>query len=189
MGPVEPPQRKGRVPQYSRDQLDHLQSKFDKIESQGVFCRPEDLKVVVEYLNPSFLVKKRNGGFRLVTVFTDVGCYSKPLPSLMPDVDSTLVKIACWKYIIVSDLSQTFYQMPLAKNSLKYCGVVTPFKGVHVYMHCAMGITGSETALKELMCRILGDLFQEGCVAKIADDGGNSHQELLTKLTKVPHGS
>ena len=38
MGPVEPPQRKGRVPQYSRDQLDLLQTKFDELESQG--CVP-----------------------------------------------------------------------------------------------------------------------------------------------------
>ena len=56
MGPVEPPQRKGRVPQYSRDQLDLLQDKFDELEAQSVFRRPEDLEVVVEYLNPSFLV-------------------------------------------------------------------------------------------------------------------------------------
>ncbi|XP_068706826.1 uncharacterized protein [Montipora foliosa] len=188
MGPVEPPQRKGRVPQYSRDQLDLLQTKFDELEAQGIFSRPEDLNVVVEYLNPSFLVKKRNGGFRLVTAFTDVGRYSKPQPSLMPDVDSTLLKIACWKYIVVSDLSQAFYQIPLAKNSMKYCGVVTPFKGVRVYTRCAMGIPGSETALEELMCRVLGDLLQEGCVAKIADDlycGGNSHQELLSNWRKV----
>ena len=87
MGPVDPPpppQRKGRVSQYSRDQLDPLQAKFDELEAQGVFRRPEDLKVVLEYLNPSFLVKKRNGGFRLVTAFTDVGRYSKPQPSIMP---------------------------------------------------------------------------------------------------------
>ena len=30
MGPVQPPQRKGRVPQYSRDKLVELQQKFDK---------------------------------------------------------------------------------------------------------------------------------------------------------------
>ena len=115
-------------------------------------------------------MKKRNGGFRLVTAFTDVGPYSKPQPSLMPDVDSTLLKIACWKYIIVSDLSQAFYQNPLAKNSMKYCGVVTPFKGVRVCTRCAMGTPGSETALEELMCRVLGDLLQEGCIAMVADD-------------------
>ena len=89
MGPVLPPQRKGRIPQYSRDKLVEPQQKFDELEAQGVFCRPEDVNVNAEYLNPSFLVKKPNGGFRLVTAFSDVGRYSKPQPSLMPDVDST----------------------------------------------------------------------------------------------------
>ena len=40
MGPVQPPQRKGRVPQYARDKLLELQQKFDDLESQGVFTRP-----------------------------------------------------------------------------------------------------------------------------------------------------
>ena len=140
MGPVEPPQRKGRLPQYARDKLVELQDKFDSLEALGVFKRPEDLGVTVEYLNPSFLVKKPSGGFRLVTAFADVGRYSKPQPSLLPDVDSTLRTIARWKYIIVSDLTSAFYQIPLARNSMKYCGVVTPFKGVRVYTRCAMGI-------------------------------------------------
>ena len=99
MGPVQPPQRKGRVPQYSRDKLVELQQKFDELEQCQVFRRPEDIRVTVEYLNPSFLVKKPSGGFRLVSAFTDVGRYSKPQPSLMPDVDSTLRTIAPWKYI------------------------------------------------------------------------------------------
>ena len=191
MGPVEPPlpQRKGHVPQYSRDQLDLLQTKFDELESQGVFSHPEDLKVVVEYLNPSFLVKKKNGGFCLVTAFTDIGRYSKPQPLLLPDVDSTLPKITCWKHIIVSDSSQDFYPFSPAKASIKYCGIVTPFKGVCVYMHCAMGIPGPETALEKLMCCVVGDLLQEGCIAKIADDlycGGNSYcQEVLSNWRKV----
>lgn len=113
------------------NQLDLLQSKFDELEALGVLGHPKDLNVVLEYLNPSFLVKKRNGVFRLVTTsFTDVGHYSKLQPSLMPDVDSTLLKIASWKYIIVSDLSKAFYQIPLPRQSMKYCSIVSPFKGV-----------------------------------------------------------
>ena len=134
-----------------------------------MFKPREDLGVVAEYLNPSFVVKKRSGGFQLVTAFTDFGRYSKPQPSLMPDVNSTLQKIACWHYVIVSDLSQSFYQIPLSKNSLKYCSVTTPFKGVRVYARCTMGMPSSETALEELMCRVLSDLLQNGCAAKIAD--------------------
>ena len=182
MGPVQPPQRKGRLPQYAHDKLQDLQDKFDELERMGVFARPEDLGITVEYLNPSFLIKKPNGGFRLVTAFGEVGKYSKPQPSLMPDVDSTLRTIAKWKYLIATDLTSAFYQIPLSKRSLKYCGVVTPFRGVRVYTRSAMGMPGSETALEELMCRVLGDLLKEGVVAKLADDlycGGNTVDELL----------
>ena len=188
MGPIQPPQRKGRVPQYARGKLVELQQKFDELENIGVFQRPEDVNVVAEYINPSFLVKKPSGGFRLVTAFAEVGRYSKPQPSLMPDVDSTLRTIACWKHIIVSDLTSAFYQIPLSKESMKYCGVVTPFRGVRVYTRSAMGMPGSETALEELMSRILGDLLQDGIVAKLADDlycGGNSLDELLCNWRKV----
>ena len=162
MGPVEPPQRKGRLPQYARDKLVELQEKFDHLEQLGVFQRPEDVGITVEYLNPSFLVKKPNGGSRLVTAFADVGRYSKPQPSLLPDVDSTLRRIAQWSHIIVTDLTSAFYQIPLAKESMKYCGVATPFKGVRVYVRSAMGMPGSETALEEVMCLVLGPLLQGG---------------------------
>ena len=59
---------------------------------------------------------------------------------------------------------------------------------MRVYARSAMGMPGSETALEELMSRVLGDLLEEGIVAKIADDlycGGNSPEELLQNWTKV----
>ena len=188
MGPVEPPQRKGRLPQYTRHQLLELQQKFDELEALGVFRRPEDINVAVEYLIPSFLIKKAKVGYRLVTAFADVDRYSKPQPSLMPDVDSTLRLIAQWKHIVATDLTSAFYQIPLSRDSMKYCGVATPFWGMHVYARSALGMPGSETALEELMSRVLGDLLEEGIVAKIADDlycGGNSSDELLQNWTKV----
>jgi hypothetical protein len=165
-----------------------LQNKFDELENAGVFAKPEQVNISVEYLNLSFLVRKPNGGSRLVTSFGEVAQFSKPQPSLMPNVDDTLRAIAKWDYIIVTDLLQSFYQIPLAHSSMKYCGVSTPFKGIRVYTRSAMGMPGSETCLEELMCRVLGDLVQEGCVAKIADDlycGGNSPEEALTNWTRV----
>ena len=80
MGSVQPPQRKGRLPQYSRNKLVQLQAKFDELERQGVFQRPEDIGITIEYLNPSFLVTKPSGGHRLVTAFADVARYNKPQP-------------------------------------------------------------------------------------------------------------
>ncbi len=188
MGPVQPHQRKGHLPKFPRNQLVEQQTKFDGLETMGVFIRPEDVPVNVEYLNPSFLIKKRSGGHRLVTAFSDVGRYSKPQPSLMPDIDCTLRKIAQWQYIATTDLSNAFYQIPLSRESMKYCGVVTPFRGVRVYARSAMGMPGSETALEELLCRVLGDLLEEGVVAKLADDiycGGNTIAELQRNVRRL----
>ena len=133
MGFIQPPQRKGRLPQYSREKLLILQQKCDELETLGVLRRPADIGVTVEYLNPFFLVSKTNGGHRLVTAFEDVGRYSKPQPLFMPDIDSTLRTIGQWKFLIVTDLTSAFYQNSLSKPSIKYCGTITPYKGIRVY--------------------------------------------------------
>ena len=59
IGPTLPPQRKGRLPQYNTNTLEQLQDKFDEIEFEaaGVFAKPEQVNVDVEFLNTSFLVK------------------------------------------------------------------------------------------------------------------------------------
>ena len=186
--PPPPPQRKGRVPQCARIKLLELHRKFDELENQGIFAGPESLGITAECLNPSFLVKKTSGGFCLVTAFAEVGRYSKPQPSLMPDVDSTLRSIAQWKYLLTSDLTSAFYQIPLSKFSMKYCRVATPYRGVRVYMRCAMGMPGSEMALEELMFHVLSNCIQDGIVAKLADDlycGGNTLDELLSNWKRV----
>ena len=67
MGKSLPPQRKGRLPSYNKEKLVELQQKFDELEAYGVFAKPEDINVTVEYLNLSFLVAKPSGGTRLVT--------------------------------------------------------------------------------------------------------------------------
>ena len=190
MGPSLPPQRKGRLPQYNTSLLNELQQKIDELEDIGVFAKPEEAGVTVEYLNICFLIKKPSGGHRLVTSFGEVASYSKPQPSLMPNVDGVLRSVAQWKHVIVTDLLQAFYQIPLAKGSQKYCGIASPFKGIRVYQRCAMGMPGSETALEELMSRVLGELIQKGCVAKLPDGlyiDGNTYDELLSNRTNVLH--
>ena len=133
IGTVQSHQHKGRIPQYSRNQPVELQAMFDELEQAKVMRRPEDLRITVKYLNPSFLVKKPSGGHRLVTAFAEVSRYSKPQPSLMSDVNTTLRIITSWRYLIKTDLTQTFYQIPISQSSLKYCGIAIPFRGIRVY--------------------------------------------------------
>ena len=63
---------------------------------------------------------------------------------------------------------------------MKYCNVAIPYQSTRVCDRSAMGMHGD--VLEEFMCRVLGDLLQEGVVAKLVDDlycGGNTPDELL----------
>ena len=71
---------------------------------------------------------------------------------------------------------------------MKYCGVATPFRGVRAYTRFAVGMPGSETALEELMCRVLEDCLQDGIAAKLADDlycGADIPEKLLQNWQRV----
>ena len=190
MGNNQPPPRRGRLPSYSKGNMDELQLKFDELVSKGVFARPQEMGIQIEYISPSFLVRKPSSGFRLVTDFTSLAPYIKVMPSLLPDVNSTLLKIGSWKYVIKTDLTEAYFQLPLSKASRKYCGVVSPYKGAFVYTTGCMGLPGTEVALEELTCTVLGDLVMNGWVAKVADDlyvGGNSEKDLFDNFKLVLH--
>ena len=119
LGPTLLPQCKDCLPQYTCDRVVELQEKFHYLENVGVFKSPEDLGIIAEYVNPTYLVKKPSGGGRL-TAFAEVGQYAKPQPSLMPYMDSTLHQIARWKFVIITDLTSAFYQIPLSNAGINF---------------------------------------------------------------------
>ena len=183
-----PPQRKGRVPLYNRSNLEELQSKFDELYCQGVLVRPEDVGVTAEYVSPSFLVAKPSGGHRLVTAFTELGQFAKPQPSLISNVDEVIRSLGQFKWIVKADLSQAYYQVPLDRSSYRFVGVSTPYRGVYVYTRTVMGMPGSESALEQLLSRVLGDLMVAGSVIKLADDlyiGADTPDSLLKVWEEV----
>ena len=187
-GPAVPPSKKLHAPMYGRDNLQLLQDEFDRLESQNVVGRPEDHGVVVEHVSSSFLVKKSSGGFRLVTAFTALSSYTKTLPTLMPTVEDMLRTVSEWNYIITTDLKDAFYQIPMAKESMKWLGTVTPFRGIRVYLVASQGLPGSSEWLEELLCLLFGDKVQQGIVAKVADDmcvGGHTVEQLFTNWSEV----
>ena len=190
MGPHPPTQRKGRIPPfYGRDNLEELGQKFDKLIEKGVFRRPQEVGVTVENVNPSFLVKKKSSNDkRLVTDFSSIASFCRPTPTLMPDVEVTMRKMAPWRYILKSDFTESYFQLFLRKSSQKYCGVVHPTKGVFVYQRGCMGLPGTEVALEELTCLLFGELVMQGKVAKMADDvimGASTVSELLDIFEEV----
>ena len=118
---------------------------------------------------------------RLVTATAYVARNNKPQPSLKLDVDTTLRTIVPWRYMTKTDLTRAFYQIPLSKSSLKYCGVATPFRRIRSYIWSAMGMPGSETVLEEMMCCVLGDFK----LADVLYCGGDTPEALLNNWRRV----
>ena len=182
MGPTLPPQQKGRNPQYNRNNLEALQMKIDELVIRGVLVKPEDVGVQVEYVSPSFLVKKSNGGHRLVTAFNQLAEFVKPQPTAMPNVDDVLRHIAQFKVLIKTDLKDAYYLIQMGKSSMKYTGIVSPFRGTFLYQRAVMGLPGSEASLECLLSRILGDIMMRGSAVKLADDlyvGADTVEQLM----------
>ena len=157
---------------------------------KGILSRPQDIGVTIENTNPSFLVKKQlpSTDKRLVTDFSSISHCCRPTPSLLPNVEKILQSIAGWKVAVKADLTTAYWQMEMKKESQKYCGVHTPFKGLLVYNRGVMGLPGVEVALEELTCLLLGDMVEAGKVAKLADDlfiGGDSIDDLRNNFHQV----
>ena len=188
MGPVPPPPHKARLPSYNTEKLRLLQDKMDELEEMGVLAKPESVGVVVEYSSPSFLVKKPDDSHRLVTAFNTIASYARPPPSRSTSIKHIMTFLAQHRYVIKSDMTKQFFQLPMLKYSQNYLGTLTPYKGLRVYTRAAMGMPGSTEHLDELMSRVLGDLLQDGTAIKIADDlytGGNSITELLHNWERI----
>ena len=181
MGPIPPPPMKPKMPLYNQSNMRALQDEADRLEALGVLAKPEDVGVQVRHASPSFLVKKPDGTFRMVTAFNQLSQYVRYPPSVSITCDDALRRLSGWKYIVKTDMKQAYYQIPMAKSSMQWLGTHTPFGGLRVYTRPVMGMPGSAEFLQELLSRVFGDLTREGFVIIIADDmnvGGNTIDEL-----------
>ncbi len=169
-GKVEPPSSKTKMPFYNQSDLRQLQLEADKLEELGVLVKPEDVGVDLKFASPSFLRNKPCGGVRFVTSFVELAQYTRTLPVATVTADSIIRRLAQWKYVIKTDLTQSFFQIPVSKKSMSYLGTATPFKGLRVYSTIVMGMPGSSELLQELLSRVLGDEMTEGWTLIIADD-------------------
>ena len=143
MGSVEPPPEKACLPSYNSDKMKFLPEKMDELGFLGVLAKP-DVGVTIEHVSPSFLVRKSDGSHRLVTAFNAIGTYAKPLPTRSTSTDVILRFLAGYSFIIKTDMTKQFFQLPMDKFStcMRYLGVLTPYKGMRVYTRAAMGMPG-----------------------------------------------
>ena len=130
LGNVEPPSTKTKLPFYNQSNLQLQQQYADNLDDFGVLISADAADVDVKFASPSFLRKKPNGDYRFVTSFTELGQYLRTLPVAATSCDKVIRELAKWKLVVKTDLTQSFFQIPMAKSSWPYLATVTPFKGL-----------------------------------------------------------
>ena len=183
-----PSNLKTYLPRYSHEMMKTLGEKMDTLESWGVLRKPEDLGIVPEFVVPSMLHPKSDGGFRLVTDFTSLNQFIKKLPTVSPSIQEAKEKIAKYKYHVFLDLSNYYYQGGVKIEDSQYLATVHPFKGLRVYTTEPQGLLNAGEHAYERLGYIYGDMCAEEKMTRMADGLyvlGNTFAELFSNLREV----
>ena len=106
------------------------------------------------YNSPLIVVRKPDGGVRLVNNFIQLNKITVDEKYPMPNASELLSRVAGAKYLSRIDLNRFFFQIPLEQNSRRYTGFQTPF-GSFRYLTLPMGLRTSSATAQRLIDRVL----------------------------------
>ena len=117
----------------------------------------------------------------MVTSFGPLANLVKKNVSKVTTEKEVFAKLAQWKYIAESDLTDSFHQLvlrrsdtnaPLSNTNIdcpSYMCFKTPYKGIFAYVTGAQGMPGMSEHLDNVLDVTIGDLIQANKAFKIHD--------------------
>ena len=190
---------KVRVPSYNHDLKSLQQELMDELTDQGVLLVPQDHDITVQSVCPSFIQRKQRAkdkpkqaltksDVRLLINFGPINDKIKPPPIHVPKTDDIMIQLGRWKHIIIFDLYNGYFQVPMAKDAIPWLGVQTPFGGLRVISRSGQGLLGMAEEIDELTAKVLKEELKDGICTKIADDiyvGGDNQVEAALNYLRV----
>jgi hypothetical protein len=187
------------VPQYNRQCASLQQALMDRLERQNVLVNPHDHGIEVKNVSPSWVIQKGSAKnkalkdctvdeIRWVVAFNTLNAHLLPKPAKVSSLTKAVKFLARWKFHILADLHNSYFQIHIAKKHWCWLGVMTPFRGLRVLTRLGQGLLNSEGELDELLAIVLGDLLTEGICEIARDDiqvGGNTYDEAISNWERV----
>lgn len=121
------------------------------------------------YHSPSFLMKKPDGSFRILT---DFRMLNKHVVRSYQTVPSVEMMSACWKnckYFSKMDFIKGFYQSNLSADSTKYTATCIPGVAFFEYLKSPLGLSSSPGFFQSLVERMMMGLKSKEVVAYLDD--------------------
>ena len=130
--------------------------------------------------------KRETGKIRVTTDFRNLNKVCRKQIYPLPRVDDCLDALAGKVWFSTMDVSQSFHQIPLAKESRKYCAFSTR-RGAYQYKRMPMGWVNSSAVFSRLMNLIFRDMCYTRVLCYLDDVivFGNTFDEHLRNLGLV----
>lgn len=143
-----------------REELDR---QVDALEAAGVVEKCQS-----PYSAPSFLVKKPGGKSRLVHCYKKINevIISDKFP--LPRIDTILDTLESAKFYCQMDITQAFFQQPIAPECRDYTAFIT-HKGLYRYTRLPQGMKTSPNAFQRSMNTVFAGLLYHGVVLYLDD--------------------
>jgi len=122
-----------------------------------------------EWSNPIVMVKKPNGKYRFCLDFRKVNSLSKKDAYPLPNMNGILDKLRAARYISTIDLSQAYFQIPLAEKSREITAFSVPGKGLYHFTRMPYGLTGAPATFQRLLDRLIGPEMEPFAFAYLDD--------------------
>lgn len=154
--------------------LDKVQDEIKRMENLGVISKMDE---PTEWVAPMVVVPKKNGSVRICVDYTQLNKYIKRAHYQMPSVDHTLAQINEGSIFTKLDANSGYWQMPMARESVKLTTFITPF-GRYSFERMPFGLCSSPEIFQKFMKEILCDLPGVLCVMDDILIWGKNAEEL-----------
>ena len=187
------------VPQFNRRCKDLLQAKCDELEAAGVLVDPKEHGIDIRHVSPCFIQQKARAKHkplekcdlsevRFISCFNVLNESIHPIPGRSSNYNDILRFLSRYKFWIMADLCNSYFQIKVQKKFWKYLAVMTPNRGLKVMTRCGQGLLNSDVELDQVLARLLGDDMTAGHCLAARDDlfvGGDTIDEALSNWKSV----
>lgn len=144
--------RKHPMYKYSPAVEREVDIEIDRMKSLGVI---EECHGPVDFLNPILPVKKSSGKWRICLDSRGLNQVTKRDDFPFPSMTNILHRVKKSKYFSIIDLSESYYQVPLEKNSKNKTAFRTG-KGLYRFTVMPFGLTNAPATMARLITKVLG---------------------------------
>ena len=139
------------------------------------------------YHSPSFLMKKPDGSYRLLTDFRKINAHTIRSWQPIPGLEEMVVLWNKCEYFSKLDFVKGFYQTKLNPESRKYTATSIPGVGFFEYVRSPLGLSNSPCFFQSVVEKMLMGLKNDQCVVFLDDilSGAINFGNMLDNLTKI----